>query len=143
MSGSDRQLCEGAAEFRLITEADLTGGWNVEVSAGSLQYAADRMGVAPDDLLPCVVVELPDYPWAWKYQQWACQNYVDGALPVMVVGPEEYRGQGRAACQAAARETYRSIFETGRPAPFYARIFAIRGIYLREGSGAEQTIGFF
>ena len=126
MSGSSRQICEGSAEFCLLTESDLTGGWEIEVSAGTLRYVADRMGVNPVDLRPCVVVELPDYPWAWKYQRWVAQNDVPGALSVMVVGSDNYRGQGRAASQAAAQQTYRSLVETGHPAPFFARIFPLR-----------------
>ena len=127
MSDCSSQICEGGAEFRLLTEEDLSGGWEIDVSAGTLEYVAGRLGVAPSEIRPQVVVELPDYAWAWKYQRWASSRSDPRALGVMVVSAVDFRGQGETASLAAAQHTYRSLFETGLPAPFFARIFPLAG----------------
>ena len=127
MRAADNQLDVGSAEFQLLTAADLTGGWLLPVEAEALNYASQQMGVPPELLEPCVVVELPDYPWAWKYNRWAMAQYVEGALPVMVVDRDAFRGQDEAHRLSASLESLHSILVSGKPAPFYARIFVQRG----------------
>ena len=64
MRVADNQLEAGSAEFQLLTAADLTGGWLLPVETKTLEYASQQMGVPSELLEPCVVVGLPDYPWA-------------------------------------------------------------------------------
>ena len=127
MRGSDNQLVAGSAEFQLLTSDDLPAAWLIPVSTGALDYAALQMGLQPGMVEPRVVVELPDFPWAWKYHSRAQSQHVDGALPIMVVSNSEFRGQDEAARHAAAMESLRCLMDIGKLAPFFARIFDPRG----------------
>ena len=127
MSVPANRLDVDSADFRLCTTADLTGDWLLPVPAETLQYVSQQMGVPPELLEPCVVVELPDYPWAWKYNRWAMDQYQEGALAVMVVARDTFRGGDEAQRLSASLESLHSILAFGKPAPFYARIFAVRG----------------
>ena len=93
MMGDDNWLGEGSASFQLLTTNDLPLAWLIPVSPGTLEYAALQMGLQPDKLQPLVVVELPDFPWVWKYQGWAQSQQVPDALPILVVSRSEFRGQ--------------------------------------------------
>ena len=124
-SGGPNQLLNGAAPFAQLKQSDLPAEWAAEVDAESRQHAAREMGLTADDVVPCVVVELPDLPWAWKYQQWAERADEPGVLPSMVVSTSAVRGGG-AESGRAAMEGLVSLVRTGRPAPFFACIYLQR-----------------
>ena len=115
------------ADFQLLTTTDLTGGWLLPVPADTLEYASQQMGVPAELLEPCVVVELPDYPWAWKYNRWSQDQYTEGALPIMVVDRDTFRGGDEAQRLSASLTSLHSLLAYGKPAPYFARIFAVRG----------------
>ena len=126
MSGRPNQLIEGSADFAQLTEADLPEAWRGEVDAAAQRHAAQQMGLRAEQVCPCVVVELPDLPWAWKYQRWSQDVSVPGALPTMVVSLSEFRGGDNQGSQYFALECLSSLITTGKPAPFFCRIFVPR-----------------
>ena len=123
MASRGNDLGEGTAEFRLLTTSDLPPAWLIPVSTGALDFAALQMGLPSGTVRAAVVVELPDFPWAWNYQVWAQSQQVPEALPTMVVSHTEFRGQEAAGRHAAASECLRSLLFSDKPAPFFARTF--------------------
>ena len=120
------QLIEGSADFALLTEADLPEVWLQDVDEGFQRDAAEQMGLRFDQVCPCVVVEVPDLPWAWKYQQWSQDVSVPGALPIMVTSLSEFRGGHSWGSGDAVVDCFWSLVMSGKPAPFFARIFVRR-----------------
>ena len=125
MEAPANRLVRGAAKFAKLTEADLPEAWRngVPFENEARIYAARQMGRSPEQVEPIVVVELPDFPWAWKYQQWSQGETLADALPVMVVPNAEFRGLEAQASHLASVECLRSILVTGKPAPFFCRVF--------------------
>ena len=126
MSVRANQLIEGSADFAQLTEADLPEACRSEVDVAAQRHAARQMGLRLEQVSPCVVVELPDLPWAWKYQRWSQDVSVPGALPTMVVSLTEFRGGHDQSSREAALECLASLISTGKPAPFFCRIFVPR-----------------
>ena len=126
MRGGDNRLVPDSADFHLLTTSDLPAAWLVSVSTSALDYAAHRMGLPPSSMEASVVVELPDFPWAWKYYRWAQSQHEAGALPLMLVGSSEFWGQDEASRHVAAVESLRCLLATGKPVPFFARVFVPR-----------------
>ena len=95
---------------------------------GYLEEVALRMEVRRVDT--ATVVELPDYRWAWHYERWArsavaeAEQRGEQPLAVMVVSRDEFRNlptERQRADQAGAVAL--SLIGTGRPLPFFARVF--------------------
>ena len=87
-----------------------------------MTYAALQLGASR--VMPQVVFELPDLACAWKYQRWAAQQNSSDSIPVMVVAWDQFRGEtSNEKRREAATPCLRSLMETGRPAPLFARVF--------------------
>ena len=117
------QLIEGSADFAQLTEDDLPKAWRSVGDADGRIHAAMQMGLRPEQVCPCVVVELPDLPWAWRYQRWSENEWVPGALPTMVVSLTQFRGGAEQSSREAALECLASLITKGKPAPFFCRIY--------------------
>ena len=126
MSARANQLIEGSADFAQLTVADLPEAWRCGVDAAAHCHAARQMGLRAEQVCPCVVVELPNLPWAWKYQRWSQDVSVPGALSTMVVSLTEFRGGHEQSSRDSVFECLASLISTGKPAPFFCRIYVPR-----------------
>ena len=75
-----------------------------------------------------VALELPDTPWGRTYYGWACERLASeteatDVIPVLLTSMYDFRGllDERGRRQAAA-DCLRSLIESGRPPPHFARI---------------------
>ena len=122
MATCANSLGAGAATFQLILRSELPPAWQVEVSEGARAHAARQLQAAR--VTPEVALELPDVGWAWRYQRWANEQGDSASLPIIVVAWDEFRGEtSKEKRKEAAALCFRSLWETGKPAPLSARIF--------------------
>ena len=62
--------------------------------------------------------------WAWMYERWANEQGDSAALPIIVVAWDEFRGEtSNEKRKKAAAFCFRSLWETGKTAPLFARMF--------------------
>ncbi len=67
-----------------------------------------------------VVIEVPDFPMFWAYQQWLAEQPSHNLVGVTIVNQHDFitsRGQ------QAVRETIESLVSAGRPALFWVRVW--------------------
>ena len=115
-------LGPGRKTFELWTENNIPAEWKVPPSAELLLHAARTFDIAERDVVSYLAVELPDYPWAWKYDAWVRRNSVPGALRVSITNRDEYRGLSDRYQRAEATiECLRALQQTDKPPPFFFR----------------------
>ena len=138
-------LGPGTAGFTAWTAAELPAEWKRQVSQEALQHAANAYKVPVAKLVPWTAVELPDFPWAWQYTTWHRAKYGENCgkdhLPVMVTARDSFRGEGAAARARISSDSLRAFLETGRPAPLFARIFAIKPSEENQNMAAGDDAG--
>ena len=139
-------LGPGTAGFTAWTAAELPAEWKRPVSQEALQHAANAYKVPVAKLVPWTAVELPDYPWAWQYTTWHRARYGENSenkeyLPVMVTARDSFRGEGAAARARMSSDCLRALLETGRPAPLFTRVFAIKPSMENQNMAAGNDAG--
>ena len=94
----------GAQPFRLWRESELPEEWKRSWSREDLSEgyarAAAELGVPASRIQDHVVVEMPDFPWSWRYQHWhnarlEADTSSDKPVLLMVVARESF-----ASCRA-------------------------------------------
>ena len=103
--------------------------WLRPVTQEALEHAARVLEVPAAKLHPCTALELPDFPWAWLYEAWHRTNFGNDPsyLHVMLTARDSFRGEKDAAARnRMAADALRALVETGKPPPFFTRIFAIK-----------------
>jgi hypothetical protein len=127
-AGPSNRFGPATPAYSLLYAHDLPQEWLQPLGPDYLEEVALRMEVRR--VVPTTVVELPDYRWAWHYERWAraaaaeADWHGEQPLSVMVVDRGKFRNlptdRQRAAQAGAVRH---SLLETGRPLPFFARVF--------------------
>ena len=114
--GSQRSsLAPDSPAFQLWRRSELPAEWR------------SRSVVTPTRQI-AVALELPDTPWGRSYYGWACERLASETeatdfIPVMLTSMHDFRGlpDERGRRQAAA-DCLRSLIESGKPPPHFARI---------------------
>ena len=94
------------------------------------------MQVPASSIRSYVVVELPDFLWAWQYQAWHIQASEqedrlqrsadsDAIVPIMLVARGEFRNDTPRTREALYRQCLRDLLTTGRPSPLWSRVWAV------------------
>ena len=144
--GPSDRLGPGTAAYSLLTYADLPNEWRQEVNPATLQRMAVQLGIPVAKA--SIAVELPDYPWAWHYEAWSRTEIENSAargenpLVVMVVSRDEFRTgwpEAQGQRDRLAKSVLRSLLQTGRPLPLFARIFGppsrfVQDLNARQGA---------
>ena len=117
------------ADFVAWTVAELPEEWLRPVQQVALEQAARELDAPADKLQPCAVLELPDSVWAWRYEVWHRTNF--GSDPsyvrVMLTPRDNFRGEESAVVRRRmAADALRALVETGKPPPFFTRVFAVK-----------------
>jgi hypothetical protein len=125
----------GAQPFRLWRESELPEEWKrprsrEDLSEGYARAAAE-LGVPASRIQDYVVVEMPDFPWSWRYQHWhnarlEADTSSDKPVLLMVVARESFRNAPPAEREVLFRQSLQALLDTGRPAPFWSRVWALR-----------------
>lgn len=125
----------GAQPFRLWRESELPEEWKRPKSSEDWSegyaWAAAELGVPASRLQEHkVVVEMPDFPWSWKYQHWhnaiqEADTSSDKPVLLMVVARESFRNAPPAEREVLFRQSLQALLDTGRPAPLWSRVWAL------------------
>ena len=120
----------GALPFCLWRESELPEEWKRPCSREDQARAAAELGVPASRIQSYVVVEMPDFPWSWRYQQWhnamlEADTSLDKPLCLMVVARESFRNAPPAEREVLFRQSLQALLDTGRPAPHWSRVWAV------------------
>ena len=124
-------LGNGAAPFRAWRWSEVPPEWQVPCSAADIRRAAEDMQVPESSIRSYVVVEVPDFLWAWRYQAWHSQasegsrTDTDAIVPIMLVSRSDFRNDTPRTQEALYRQCLRDLLTTGRPSPLWSRVWAI------------------
>ena len=119
-------LGNGAAPLRTWHWSEVPPEWQTPCSAADIRRAARNLQVPESSIRSQVVVELPDFPWAWHYQAWHNQaseqghSDADAIVPIMLVSRSEFRNETQ-----QTQQCLRDMLTTGRPSPLWSRVWAI------------------
>ena len=121
---------DAAQPLGLWRESELPEEWRRPCSREDRARAAANFGVPVSSIKSYVVVEMPDFPWSWRYQQWHNARLdedtsEDKPLGVMVVARGSFRNAPADEREALFRQSLQALLETGRPAPHWARVWAV------------------
>ena len=128
MSAAGR-LGSHTADFVAWKVAELPEEWLRPVTQEALEHAARVLEAPAAKLHPCTALELPDFPWAWHYEAWHHTNFGNDPsyLHVVLTARDSFRGEEDAAARdRMAADALRALVETGKPPPFFTKIFAIK-----------------
>ena len=117
------------AEFVALKVSELPEVWLQPVPQEALEHAARKVDVPAANLQAYTVVELPDFPWAWRYEAWHRSKFGDDPsyVRVLLTARDNIRGEEDAtARRRVAADAFRALVETGKPPPFFSRVFAFR-----------------
>ena len=117
------------AEFVAWKVSELPEVWLQPVTQEALEHAARELEVPAASLQPYTVVELPDFPWAWRYEAWHRSKFGDDPsyVRVLFTARDNFRGEEEAtARRRVAADALRALVETGKPPPLFSRVFACR-----------------
>ena len=120
-----------ALPFCLWRESELPEEWKRPCSREDLARAAAELGVPASRIESYVVVEMPDFPWSWVYQRWHnarldADTSLDKPIFLMVVARESFRNAPPAEREVLFRQSLQALLDTGRPAPLWRRVWALR-----------------
>ena len=133
----------GAQFFRLWRESELPEewrrSWSREDFSEAYARAAAELGVPESRIESYVVVEMPDFHWSWRYQRWhnamlESDTSPDKPILLMVVARDSFLNAPPAEREVLFRQSLQALLDTGRPAPFWSRVWALRP----EQDAAEQ-----
>ena len=117
------------ADFVAWKVAELPEEWLSPVTKEALEHAARVLEVPAAKLHSCTALELPDFPWAWLYEAWHRTNFGTNpcVLHVMLTARDSFLEQEDAAARnRVAAKALRALVATGKPPPFFTRIFALK-----------------
>ena len=94
-------LGDGTAAFQAWGGSELPEEWSRPCDRSDLRRAGRDLDVPSTAVFTQVVLELPDFTWAWRYQEWhrqlsdqdsASQTPVhDQVVPIMLVDKGDFR----------------------------------------------------
>ena len=116
----------GGVPFQLIKTSEIPADWHLPPRRETLEHVARVYGESPENIEPIVVVELPDYSWAWNYARWSRtdENQLPDAVPVVVTSRDDFRGlASEQSRRGLAVETLRCLVETGKPLPLFMHVW--------------------
>jgi hypothetical protein len=123
-------LGHGAPHFELVRWQDLPATWRRPVERGQLVEAAESYECQPDQLEAEVLVEVPDQPWGWAYFRWANEVLdlmTERARAAYLRPMLDPAAEFAAGDRAAQRRLLEDLVRHRRPAPYYVRMFKLRG----------------
>ena len=128
-------LGDGTAAFQAWRDSELPEEWRRPCEESDLHRAAANLAVPQASVFCQVVLELPDFPWAWKYQEWhrqlsdrECSTGASGGdkcVPIMLVARGEFRQADQAERERLFKQCLRAFLVDGKPPPFWAKVWGI------------------
>ena len=116
------QQAPSLVPFRPVLVSEIPSEWHVQ-DERQIAEARASYGMAPDAPLRAVtVLEVPDMQPFWAYEAWSRAHAASDHVPILVVSRSDFR-DGGAGAEEAARDSLRSLLQTGRPSLCWARVF--------------------